>query len=73
MKSTLNPETGLVHVEFDWSPEHGSCYECGLPAAYAVSGPDDHDTPHQPNRLRCSVCAAAAAADGDFLIRLFPE
>lgn len=50
---------GMVRVTFDWSPEHGECYDCGLPAAYALDGETD------PEALRCSVCAAAAIHSGD--------
>ena len=31
---TPDPTTGLVHVEFDWDPRFGECYDCGAPAAY---------------------------------------
>lgn len=55
------------HVEFDWSTEHGECYECGLPAAFSLTA-DMADT-----GKRCCVCAANAAAEGETIIRLFEE
>lgn len=64
-KATLDPTTGLVHVEFDWSPEYGDCYDCGLPAAYKTDDPPAH--------ILCSVCAAAAAAEGERITWLFAD
>ena len=63
--------SALVHVEFDWSDEHGECYECGLPAAYAL----DYNFANEKNEaaLRCSVCAALAASEGAILTYLFAE
>lgn len=55
-------------VLFAWDPRHGYCYDCGAPAAYAlVSAHGDESV------LRCSTCAAGAAADGESITRLFRE
>jgi hypothetical protein len=67
MKLTPNPETGLVHVEFDWDPQFGECYDCGAPAVYVIDG----EGPRADHLLRCSVCAAQAAADGSEIVYLF--
>ena len=61
----------LVHVEFDWSDEFGFCYECGRPAAYTVG--HDQDGTTADARLRCSVCAALNAWEGETLTYLFAE
>lgn len=60
----------LVHVEFDWSNEHGECYDCGLPAAYKLKhiGLDNHQ-----DFVLCSVCAAYHASHGDEIVYLFDE
>jgi hypothetical protein len=52
----------------------GYCYECGCPAAYIIG-----DVIREPSRgirldeLRCSVCAAIAASDGEKIEWLFRE
>lgn len=54
-----------VHV-FAWSRNHGDCYDCGAPAAFqlgAVGAP-------APSSLRCAMCAAQAAADGEYIERI---
>lgn len=48
------PGTDLVAVVFHWHTVHGTCQECGLPAAYTVSD----------MWRACCVCAAVAAAGG---------
>lgn len=55
MSAPHNTET----VTFEWSTEHGRCYECGRPAAYTS---DEHQS--SPENLRCSVCAALDASRG---------
>lgn len=61
----------LVHVEFDWSDEFGFCYDCGRPAAYEIGHSQDGTSPQA--RLRCSVCAASAAWEGEELTYLFED
>ena len=68
------------HIEvvvFGWSNEFGHCYDCGLPAAYVVGVTQDQLDALDPRiphtKLRCSVCAAGAAADGEIITRLFTE
>jgi len=60
-----------VHVEFDWSTEHGACHDCGLPAAYIVPDAYGPDKPLGPEHLRCCVCAAQDAAQGEHIEYLF--
>lgn len=57
------------HVEFDWSTEWGSCYECGLPAAFRLVGLAVYET-NLDSWKRCAVCAANAAATGEFIARI---
>lgn len=54
-------DAGLATVVFQWSEEWGECYDCGLPAAFMV-GPD---TAFTAEGLRCAVCAAQAACEGE--------
>jgi hypothetical protein len=58
-------------VLFHWSTEHGTCYECGLPAAFYL--PDaygmDSEGPTEVNK-RCAVCAANDAAEGERVARI---
>lgn len=56
-------------VTFVWSREHGSCSDCGLPAAfYGV-----HAYGQGKHQKLCSVCAANAAADGQPIRRIYRE
>ncbi|WP_281783740.1 hypothetical protein [Sinimarinibacterium flocculans] len=55
----------LRDVHFQWSDEHGECYDCGNPAAFYSS---EHTTP--PYNKRCSVCAANDAANGAIITRI---
>lgn len=57
----------LVEVKFQWSDEYGTCYECGLPAAFLVG---DRKQSADSADLRCAVCAANAAADGELIARV---
>lgn len=59
--------TDLVTVTFEWSNEHGECYECGRPAAFLVG---DRRESFDTADLRCAVCAANAAVDGETIIRV---
>lgn len=59
----------LVTVIFQWVDQYGPCYECGRPAAFFV-GKDDGP---RPQTKRCAVCAANAAADGEFVQRIEPQ
>lgn len=55
----------LQKVTFQWDDRFGSCYDCGVPAVYALK------EVYGPAKLRCSVCAAQAAiVDGEELIYL---
>lgn len=57
----------IIEVTFKWSDEYGFCYECGRPAAFLVGDRrDSFDTAD----LRCAVCAANAAADGEIVARV---
>jgi hypothetical protein len=68
----------IVHVEFDWTDEFGTCYDCGHPAFFAL--PDAYNRageepqPIDDKHKRCALCAAnAAAEDGERIIRLDTE
>lgn len=61
------PPENLELVVFTWSNEHGHCYECGVPAAYALKGYKSKDA------LRCAVCAALVASEGEEIEYLFKE
>lgn len=67
----VRPLVATEHVEFNWSVEHGRCYDCGLPAAFYM--PDAYgkseETPRMEN-LCCAVCAANAASEGDRVVRI---
>ena len=62
---------GTERVVFHWTREWGDCYECGLPAAFFL--PDaygvEDEAPSRHN-LRCAVCAANAAAEGERVARI---
>ena len=66
-------------VVFVWSNVKGHCYECGIPAAFAIAKPWYHGVdldelgPIPDEDLRCSVCAANAAAEGEPIIKLFED
>lgn len=61
----------LVTVTFEWSDEHGECYDCGLPAAYYLYGRTRKPgVVYEPADIRCSVCAANLAADGETIRRI---
>ena len=60
--------TEIKTVTFQWSTEHGECYDCGNPAAFIS---DEHNT--APENLRCAVCAANDAAAGAAIRRIDPE
>jgi hypothetical protein len=68
------PDEHVISVTFGWSDVFGYCYECGCPAAYIIG-----DVIREPSRgirldeLRCSVCAAIAASDGEKIEWLFRE
>lgn len=52
---------------FFWSRNHGDCYECGRPAAFKLLGYSGTD---ESSWLRCAVCAANAAAEGETIARI---
>lgn len=58
---------GIVPVTFYWTDRNGYCDECGLPAAFKLIGHRAYETDAW---LLCSVCAANAAADGEFIERI---
>jgi hypothetical protein len=60
----------LIQVVHHWSDEHGTCYGCGHPAAFAIKDPDEGIDDEDK---RCAVCAANDAADGEMIYRLFQE
>jgi hypothetical protein len=73
-----NMTDDLVTVVFGWSPKHGKCYECSLPAAYEMANGYVADEPvwsdePDPENLRCSVCAAMAAANGERIRWMFAD
>jgi hypothetical protein len=57
---TPNGKGKLIQVTFEWSDEHGTCEDCGLPAAFRAE-----------RRPVCAVCAANAAAEGDRVTRIY--
>lgn len=59
----------IVKVEFEWDDRFGPCYDCGRPAAYEI----DEPKLSREARLRCSTCAATAAAEGERIVWLFAE
>jgi len=63
-------------VVFIWSTQHGHCYECGNPAAYVTGMTDDQldaiGTPPE-SALRCCLCAALDASDGETIVFLNRE
>ena len=65
------PDRHLVRVEFDWSDEHGDCFDCGLPAAYRIPRFTHNTMPDTD--IFCSICAAGYASRGFEIRRLFPE
>lgn len=77
MRLTPNADGSMMHVEFDWSTKHGECYDCGAPAAYRLAdwekADDDLHAQEGDEALRCSVCAALAAADGEGIVFLNAE
>lgn len=63
------PDPTIEVVVLGWSNRHGPCYECGLPAAFALAD----EGPLRPEIKRCSVCAANDAATGIAIVRIDPE
>jgi hypothetical protein len=53
-------------VVFHWTRHHGDCYGCGLPAAFYIESVTGDAA------LRCAVCAANAAVDGETVHRIAP-
>lgn len=62
---------GNITLLAAWSPKYGECYECGHPAAYRATDAYGQPNDERPETLRCSVCAAQGAADGERLVYLF--
>jgi hypothetical protein len=53
----------LIEVTFRWHTKWGTCYDCGLPAAYYVDVYGvENDT--RDEAKFCCVCAADSMADG---------
>jgi hypothetical protein len=73
VKVSVTPET---NVNLFWRDSYGHCYDCGLPAAFILSS----EYTYQVNRServeyrdtdkRCAICAANAAADGEYIQRI---
>lgn len=59
----------LKTVTFNWSTEYGTCYDCGLPAAFCLTGMTYKDW-DLDNLKRCAICAANDAANGESITRL---
>lgn len=57
-------------VIFEWSTKHGTCQDCGLPAAYRLS---NEVYANREPVLLCSVDAAYHAAQGEEIEYLFKE
>jgi hypothetical protein len=57
----------LITVTFNWSDEHGLCYDCGRPAAYRMNGWSDE------TGLYCSVCAMSHTMEGEQFTYLFAD
>lgn len=69
------PIPGAKVIVFQWNTDHGECYECGRPAAFMVvdaAAPRQYD-PSYPYNLRCALCAANNAADGETIRRIREE
>jgi hypothetical protein len=72
----LDGPEGTETIVFHWSADHGRCYDCNLPAAFYLPYAYVRDyipEPPQPRNLRCAVCAANAAADGESVERIVEE
>lgn len=54
--------TATETVTFEWSREHGDCYDCGRPAAFTDG-----------TGIYCAVCAINHAVDGDPIQRIDSE
>jgi hypothetical protein len=70
MQTELIDDGTKVRVTFEWSTKHGTCYDCGLPAAYSFPqryNPQRYHYPAtvggRPEDLLCSVCFAGAVVD----------
>lgn len=69
----------IREVTHEWDDGWGDCEECGDPAAFFV--PDAYrredgsnaDKPLGDEHLRCAVCAAQAACDGERVMRLWVD
>lgn len=62
------PKKDNVIVILEWSQSNGECYECFLPAAFAIGMPSDNIV--DDSDKRCTICAANAAADGESIYRI---
>lgn len=62
-----------IKVTFNWSDEHGRCYECGLPAAFLVPNAYGDNIDIGDKHKRCAVCAANDACDGEIVTRIPDE
>lgn len=75
----------LVPVLFKWHSDWGTCYDCGLPAAfwsptiYGRFNPAGHDncvdvdSVPDDNEKFCAVCAANHAVEGEEIRRIVEE
>lgn len=60
----IEPKPEVEIVIFQWSRNYGDCYDCGLPAAFAINNS------MEKHNKRCCVCAANAAVDGEKIYRI---
>lgn len=68
-------DDSLTPVLFKWHSEWGTCYECGIPAAFwspTCYGRPEHDEPTDDEKL-CAVCAANQAAVGETIKRIVED
>lgn len=72
MKITPMVEPNMVEVTFQWHTLHGSCYDCGCPAAFLAPDRYGVGKPVTDDNKLCCVCAANAAVDGERIERIEP-
>ncbi len=63
---------GCEIVIFQWSTHNGVCFDCGLPAAFRLTGHKAYLSKDWAAWKLCAVCAANAACDGERIERIEP-